>query len=385
MKGTVRKDEQRGTWLYVFEYRDAEGRRHQPTRRGFATERAASAALREALRAHDTGAPVTEPSKEPMARYLARWLEHERALVAATTWKRDRHHVEADIIPAIGHIAVRALQPLHVEEVLNRALRRGLSPATVNRIRSVLHKAMRQAIRWKMVAVNPVAATDQRKVVRPTLMVPSSVGLVALQQVSIGTRWEMAMLLATTLGTRRGETLGIAWEHVDLATGRVRIERALQRIDGALVFTEPKTARARRTVVLPATALERVVRFKLAQAEALLALGVRQTPATLLVTDEKGGPQDPSGYSKAAKRFAAAVGLPGARLHDSRHGVATALMAVHPKIASAVMGHSSEAFTMATYQHLQTGHAEEAAGAIEAALYPFPVTDPVTEPVADGR
>jgi integrase len=70
------------------------------------------------------------------------------------------------------------------------------------------------------------------------------------------------------------------------------------------------------------------------------------------------------------KRIAEAAGLnPRMRLHDVRHGVATALLErdVHIAIASAVLGHADPAFTMRTYQHVVDGMSDTAARAIEAA------------------
>jgi integrase len=46
---------------------------------------------------------------------------------------------------------------------------------------------------------------------------------------------------------------------------------------------------------------------------------------------------------------------------------------VHPAIASAVLGHSSTAFTMNTYQHVLDGMTQAAADAIDEALGGPPV------------
>lgn len=58
------------------------------------------------------------------------------------------------------------------------------------------------------------------------------------------------------------------------------------------------------------------------------------------------------------------------RLHDVRHGVATALLGqgVHPAIASAVLGHASPVFTMSVYQHVLDGMTDQAALALEKAF-----------------
>jgi integrase len=98
--------------------------------------------------------------------------------------------------------------------------------------------------------------------------------------------------------------------------------------------------------------------------------GVRQTAQTLLCSDPVGEPLDPDAFTHAPKRFARVAGLGRARLHDSRHAVATDLLAagVHPGITSAVLGHTDPGFTMRTYQHVLDGMADRAAEALERAL-----------------
>jgi integrase len=66
-----------------------------------------------------------------------------------------------------------------------------------------------------------------------------------------------------------------------------------------------------------------------------------------------GRPVHPDVFSRYFHRPAERVGLQGVRLHDLRHAFATNLMrAVGTKDTSAALGHASESFTMAVYQHL---------------------------------
>lgn len=62
--------------------------------------------------------------------------------------------------------------------------------------------------------------------------------------------------------------------------------------------------------------------------------------------------------------------LGAVRFHDLRHAYATSLLeaGVHPKVVSEVLGHSSTAFTMDTYQHVTPTMADQAAEVIQAAL-----------------
>ena len=75
--------------------------------------------------------------------------------------------------------------------------------------------------------------------------------------------------------------------------------------------------------------------------------------------------------TRATKRFVVCAGLPtGLRLHDVPHAVATAMLAngVDTKIASAILGHSSAAFTADQYLHVLRGMTAAATSALDEAL-----------------
>jgi integrase len=88
-----------------------------------------------------------------------------------------------------------------------------------------------------------------------------------------------------------------------------------------------------------------------------------------------GGPLDPSNFTHAFKAIAKRAGLPPEmRLHDVRHGVATALLqeGVHSGITSALLGRASPAFTMKTYQHMLDQMTAQAAAALDRPIAPRP-------------
>ena len=63
---------------------------------------------------------------------------------------------------------------------------------------------------------------------------------------------------------------------------------------------------------------------------------------------------------------------PQTQLHDCRHAVATMLLeqGVHPAVASPVLGHSSVAFTIDTYQHVVDLMTDQAASSLANASQP---------------
>ncbi|MGH7536430.1 MAG: tyrosine-type recombinase/integrase, partial [Gemmatimonadales bacterium] len=332
MKGHVRK---RGTtWSYVIDV-GGSGPRQQKWRGGFRTRKEAEVALRQALTVIDQGGDPF-PRDVLLADYLARWLEYQALRVRANTLKREAELLRLHVVPSIGKVRLDRVRPAHVQQVMDEMLGAGLAPGTVVRARSVLGKAMRRAVAWGLIPANPVHAVSPPRPERPQLAVPTPGELLELVRVVEGTVWEVPMLLAASTGARRGEVLAIRWSDVDFATGRVRITGSLQRSGGEIRRVDPKTDRARRQVTLPAFAVERLKRHRMDQATLRLALGFWHADDS--VCDRGGELVDPDAFSHAFKTAAAAAGLPARmRLHDVRHGVATAWLqqGLHPAIASA--------------------------------------------------
>ncbi len=73
------------------------------------------------------------------------------------------------------------------------------------------------------------------------------------------------------MGLRQGEALGLLWEDVDLVKGYLHVKRRLQRFDAEFQLVDVKTARSRRTLVMPATN---------SSANVQLALRTRANPRT---------------------------------------------------------------------------------------------------------
>ena len=165
-------------------------------------------------------------------------------------------------------------------------------------------------------------------------------------------------------GLRRSELLGLRVRDVDLILGTVHVSRALQTIKGnVLMFTEPKTARSRRTVALtPSNAL--VLRDHLNKLSADMAiLGLTMNDDTLAFAWPDGRPLLPSTLSHSWVRLMRRVGLSGVRFHDARHSHASLMLAqnVHPKIVQERLGHSSIAITLDLYSHALPGLQQAAA------------------------
>jgi integrase len=226
------------------------------------------------------------------------------------------------------------------------------------------------AVRMQVVASNVVRATQAPAKRDPKLRVPTAEELQRIIEAAKNTRWEIPVLLSATTGARRGEVLGLRWANVDLDRGRARIDEALQRQSGRLVYLPPKTDRGKRSVPLTTDVMARLRTHRTDQAKRLLALGVRQTNETPVCDRGDGEPIDPSTYGHAFIRIARDSGFAGVRLHDLRHAVATMLAERRnaPELTSKMLGHASVGFTLTTYTHPTDDEMDGVAKLLDQAL-----------------
>jgi len=94
-------------------------------------------------------------------------------------------------------------------------------------------------------------------------------------------------------GLRRGEILALRWRNVDLTAGAIRVVESLEQTKAGLRFKSTKSEKG-RGVALPSFATAELRRDKQAQAETLLALGVRQSGDTLVCGRVDGQPKQPA-------------------------------------------------------------------------------------------
>jgi integrase len=334
------------------------------------TEDDAERELTNVLRGLDTGT-FADPGRLTLAKYLKdQWMPHITTRVRPRTALRYRQLLDLHVIPKIGAVKMAKLRPAHVQAVIDAMLAAGRAPRTVAQGYRTLHAALKQAVRWQLIAVNPADAISPPRAGRPTLHVPDTDTVARLLVAAQGTRLYLPLALAATTGMRRGEVLGLTWSGVDLDAGLARVKTSLQQVDGELVFVAPKTDRARRTIALPPATVALLRSHRKEQARRRLLLGAAWADLDLVLEDGDGRPISPDAVSRAFYRLARKIGRPGLRFHDLRHAYATTLLiaGVHPKIASEALGHSSVGFTMDVYSHVLPTMQEVAGQAIEAAL-----------------
>lgn len=147
--------------------------------------------------------------------------------------------------------------------------------------------------------------------------------------------------------------------------------QSLEQTKAGLRFKSTKSEKG-RGVALPGFAIAELRRHKQAQAETLLALGVRQSGDTLVCARIDGEPKQPASLTHEFTYLVGRIGrgFPRLRFHDLRHTHATQLLAsgVHPKVVQERLGHSTIAVTMDIYSHVTPGMQSEAVAKLDLAF-----------------
>lgn len=302
-----------------------------------------------------------EPTKLTLAAYLDQWLDAVGDNLAVSTRQRYRQIIDAHIVPKLGHHRLDKLKPVDIQRFYVESLRSGrvdgrgpLAPASVRKAHQILRTALQQAVRWQMLRTNPAAAVDPPKVRRPEMTALTAQQTAQLLAVAEGDRLYVPVLVAVSSGLRRGELLGLRWRDLDLETGILTVQQALEtNQDGSVGFKSPKTPRSRRSLPLGPTTVAALRRHRVAQDELRLAAGPSYCDYDLVFAQPGGRAWRPSAFSVAFGRLVRKSGLPHVRLHDLRHSHASQLLSqgVNVKVVSERLGHSSVAITLDVYAH----------------------------------
>ncbi len=222
-------------------------------------------------------------------------------------------------------------------------------------IHSVLSVALENAVEWELSGRNVAKRVKRPRIEwyeSQTLTVKQAITLL---EVARGSRLEALLLLALTTGMRRGELLALRWSDVDLDSRVLHVRCTMNFIGGlGYVEGEPKTRAGWRDIVLPDVAVEALKQHRVYQGEARVKAGLRWREQGIVFTNIYGGFFSPSQVRKLFKGLLKKAGLPGVRLHDLRHSVATILRAsgVDLKVIQGLLGHSSMAITADIYSHV---------------------------------
>jgi integrase len=310
---------------------------------------------------------------------LDEWLPTVKGTLRPASFERYKGLCEVYVVPRLGSVQLQKLSASQLNGLYAFLLKEGrvrryggLSRASVFYVHAVLHRACRDAVRWRRLATNPAACADppRTRAQHSERAVWTAEQLQAfLVSVADDRLFALWRLIAMT-GMRRGEALGLRWEDIDMDQGQVSIRRALVLVRGDAQISEPKTPRSRRTIALDPKTLAALQRHAARQADEQTAAGQAWFESGYVFVRENGQELQPGMASWAFRQHALAACLPTIRLHDLRHTYATLALAtgINPRIISGRLGHASVALTLDIYSHVLPQQDREAAEVIAGLL-----------------
>lgn len=309
---------------------------------------------------YDTDAGKLSFEKFVNDRWIPKYAEKE---LAPKTVVESMKMLNSRIIPALGHLKLTKIRPSHIIDFLDMILEDGMrldgrenkiSGNTALRYFRLISSILTTAVHWQIIPENPCKRVKSPKVQKQKVHAYSEKQtaklLDALESEDI--RYKIAVMLAVTLGTRRGELLGIEWQHIDFRSRTLKIEQTSQYIPRRGVITkDPKTETSNRLIGLPKSICALLKKYRIHQNGIILQLGDQWVHSNRLFTKWNGEPMHPDTISKWFRKFLLKNNLPLIPFKNLRHTSATLLIANNMplKNVSARLGHANIVTTANIY------------------------------------
>lgn len=329
--------------------------------------------------------------------YSALWLsEYAEKQMERTSIERCESSLNNIILPAIGHLKLSEIQPLHLTRLYSELAEKGYvqngkqkpySARTIKRIHQIISSSLNTAVYWQLIESSPCQRVKPPKVEKQAdvkhftleqaqaflnqLDIPYTVAHWGrtkkdgseskkhYEEKEIPLQFKVLFHLAIFGGFRRGELVALTWDDIDFQNHTITINKASARTKDGIITKAPKTFSSNRTVTLPANTIKLIRKYKTEQQRYRLSLGTYWKGNNYLFIQDDGKQIDISTPNKVFKKVIRIYNethedkLPEITLHGLRHTSATLLIAqnVDVKTVSNRLGHSETSTTMDIYAH----------------------------------
>ena len=368
------------SWSVVIELpRESEtGKRQQRWHSGYRTKKEAERARIDLLAKADAGTYV-EQHRQTLAMFLNDWFPAIAPTIRPATLYSYQRNARLHVTPYIGSLTLQKIDAGTLNTLYARLLEDGskhqrgggLSPRSARYVHTILHRALKDAVRWGRLARNPADAADPPRAsasVQPEIKTWSAPELRGFLESLADDRYYAAWVLLSTTGMRRGEALGLRWSDLDFDARRASIRQTVFAVNHEVLFGTPKTAKGRRSIELDAGTVAALRAHRQRQLEERLLVGSGWRDLDLVFCKPTGEPLHPERFSRDFAKRVERGGFSRIRLHDLRHTWATLALGagIHPKIVQERLGHASVGITLDIYSHATPAMQRDAADTVAA-------------------
>ena len=303
--------------------------------------------------------------------WLEVWMEnYAKVKLRPSTFKTSQGFLSNHIKPQIGSIPLDKLTTIHIQRFYNNLQKSGrvqrknfpelkdksLSPRVVRGVHTLLRNCLEQAVAERLILSNPAQGCKLPQLEKREMKIlpQEKIGMYLAEAERRGLL--AAFYLELTTGLRRGELLALQWTDLDAKNRTLAVTKQVNRINGELVVSPPKTRNSVRTLAVPQQAVD-----------LLITEHKKHSRNPYLFPSPKTGTMyDPDAFRRTHDKILKAIGAEHIRFHDLRHTFATLSLksGVDVKTLSGALGHYSAGFTLNTYTHATAQMKQDAADAI---------------------
>jgi integrase len=366
-EGSVYQRKNDGRWVASFIVEETGKRQYlYREKRSEAVE-----ALREALQAQKQGTLTTGP-KQKLKDYLVRWFEEvQKPNLRDSSIERYENCLHIHILPALGHIELQKLTAQQIQSFYNTKRKAGYAPESIITLHKVIHKALDNAVRWRLIPRN---ASDD--VTLPKHGAEGESQSLTVQQarhlltVAKGHELEAMIVLLLDTGMRHGEITALRWEDINFEKGTVSIHRTVSHLRKGISEGEPKTVTSEREITLSPSVLAALQEHRIRQREMQQRAGEKWQRLDLVFSNDKGGYVWKLTNTNKFHRLLEKAGLPQIRIHDLRYTAITLMMemGINQKAIQHRVGHAHLEQTW-KYTHVSDAMQEEIATRLDSLLW----------------
>lgn len=319
---------------------------------------------------------VGDPDRQTTAKFLHGWLallaqRDEHSPSTLDGYRRSIRLAEREL----GHIPLAKLSAADLDRAYATLLASGgtipagpkpnsqrqprpLKARTVLHVHRVIHTALEQARKWKLIGENPARDATAPSPTKAPVRAFTAAEVQRLLAAAAGDRVMTTVIgLLLVTGIRRSELLGLAWDAVDLEAGTITIRRAVIEVKGKppVLREQPKSEAGWRVIGLSAGVVDLLRAQKAHVLETALAWGkgYRREPF-FCFPSWAGAPMPPMDMTLRLRQIMRRARVTGRQpTHGWRHTSATLLIhsGENVKTVQTRLGHSTPAITMALYVH----------------------------------
>ena len=280
------------------------------------------------------------------------------------------NYIDNHIVPELGNTPLEKLTTIQIQKFYNDLQKsgriqrythiklkdKGLSTRVVRGIHTLLNNCLEQAVAERLILANPAQGCKLPQLEKREMKIlpQEKIGMYLAEAEKRGLL--AAFYLELTTGLRRGELLALQWTDLDIENRTLAVTKQVNRINGELVVSPPKTRNSIRTLALPQQAVD-----------LLIAEHKKHSRNPYMFPSPKTGIMyDPDAFRRTHDKILKAIGAEHIRFHDLRHTFATLSLksGADVKTLSGALGHYSAGFTLNTYTHATAQMKQDAADTI---------------------